>query len=759
MSKKFEVWTPEGASWERPAMAGALAFDSDQLFPATPGGMMEPHLLVEAVRDDSGRIVDLRVLVASRSTLDFWGLSKEEALGEPLLDIMPRLADTGLFGAWVEALETGNDLVLSNFAYENTILDEMHYFDIGAARTTVDWLSISWNDVTARQRAAQAVEDARRHYQLLAENASDVVFRSNAAGIMEWLSPSVTRVLGWEPSFLIGRPLTDLSHPFDRELLREALGRLATTGSQHVEIRLRLADRGQRWMAVTLRTAVGEDDGDGAMFGTFRDIDAEVTMRRSLREEQARFEAVRESSTDAIISVNRAGLIVGWNRAAVGMLGYEAAEAQGQSYVLVVPPRLHEVVVRWLNDLSTPEVVAATKRTHRAQFTRKDGSEFPCEYSVAVWDRGGEQHMTAILRDVTEQQAVMDALQQSRRELSEAQLLAGAGSWTYDPRTEEWQWSDELLRIYGVSADARPDLEALVRPLSDGDEIVAAVMSALAAGRTTELECFLTRADGEIRRMQAKVAPVFDVRGEITMIRGTAVDVTDLYQATEARARRTARHADYLSRVEHTLRTHLSVVEGWAGILEASFDELDPATRLDAIGAIKRNASALVGHVKGLMSEAAQHAKADTVVVQPLDVAEVAAAAAADYRGLSGRVVGARPSSGVWAMGSRDEADTVVRHLIENALRHTGELGCVEVLTRHGGGAAVEVIVRDDGPGIAAGVQLFTPFSKESRSSGHGLGLHVVRTLVEAMGGTVEGHNRDDGPGAEFIITLRGLTD
>lgn len=755
---KFEVWTPEGSSWGAPAMTGGLAFDSDLLFPATPGGMLEPHLLVEAVRDDDGRTVDLRVIVASRSTLDFWGLAKEEALGKCILDIMPRLRATGLFDNWVEALDTGKNSVLSNFAYENTVLGEMHYYDLSAARTTVDWLSISWNDVTDRQRAAQVVEDARRHYQLLAENASDVVFRSNAAGTMEWLSPSVTRVLGWEPSFLVGRPLTDLSHPFDRELLRDAVNRLAITGSQHVEVRLRMADRGQRWMDVTLRTAAGEDDGDGAMFGTFRDIDAEVAIRRSLREEQARFEAVRESSIDAIISVNVGGTIIAWNRAAVEVFHYPAEEAVGKSHTLVVPDQFHELVSRWLSDLSAPEVKEAAKRTHRARLRRRDGSEFPCEYSLSVWDRDGQQHITAILRDTTEQQLVMDDLQASRLELAEAQRLAGAGSWTYNPITDELLWSEELLRIYGFPAGARPVLEDLTRPLNNAAGILAAASSALAAGRTTDVECDLTRSDGKTRRMQAKVAPVFDARGEITMIRGTAVDVTDLHQATEARVRRTVRHADYLTRVEHTLRTHLSVVEGWAGILESAFDELDPAMRLDAIGAIKRNASALVGHVKGLMSESAQHARADTVVVQPLDVAEVAAAAAADYRGLSGRVVEAEPSSGVWAMGSHEEVDTVVRHLIENAVRHTGESGCVEVLTRHAGGATVEVIVRDDGPGIAADVQLFTPFSKESRSSGHGLGLHVVRTLVEAMGGTVEGHNRADGPGAEFIATLRGVT-
>ncbi len=734
--------------------------ESEQLLRATVEGMLDPHLLVAAERDAHGAVTDLRILVANQATLDYWGLPREEVLGAGLLEVLPGIKAAGLFSFWAGALETGDAVVLNDFPYENELLGELLYYDLRAARTPGDMLSISWSDVTPRHRALRTSEEVRRHYQLLAENASDVVFRSDVDGRLVWISQSVTRVLGWDPGLLIGRPLTDLSHPLDRERLRSALERLANGDSQHTEIRMRKADRGHRWMGVALRTALDEGEWSSATFGTFRDIEAEVLARQSLREEQARFEAVKDSSTDAIISINRSGKIIAWNRAADEMFGYSATEAVGKSHRLVVPDRFHGLVTRWLTDMSAPDVIEATRRTHRADLSRRDGSLFPCEYSVAVWDQDGQQHMTAILRDTTEQQAVLDELQASRLELAEAQRLAGAGSWTHDLGTDRWDWSDELRRIFGVPPTmVSPGRDELLRPVSNATEIISAATSAVSRGRATELECDVTRPNGDVRRIQARIAPVHDAHGEIVMVRGTAVDVTELHQASEARLRRTARHADYLTRVEHTLRTHLSVVEGWAGILEASFDDLDPLVRADGIGAIKRNASALVGHVKGLMSEAAEHAKADSIVVGPLDIADVAAAAAEDYRGLSGRAVEAEPVMGVWALGAHDAVDTVARHLIENAVRHTDELGCVEVLTQPGVGDAVELIVRDDGPGIAEGVTLFSAFSKDSRSAGHGLGLHVVRTLVEAMGGTVEGRNRTEGRGAEFIVTLRGLTN
>lgn len=736
----------------------AQTAESEQLMRATVEGMLDPHLLVEAVRDEEGGLSDLRVLVANRATLEYWGMSRQQVLGASLMDLLPGQSSSGLLAMYSEVLDTGNDVRLSDVAYHNEILGEMLFYDLGASRAPGDRLSLSWRDVTERHRAIRTAEEVRRHYQLLAENASDVVFRGDFEGRLMWVSPSVSNVLGWDPHLLIGRRLTDLSHPFDRQRLREALTGLAKNDSEHVEVRLRKTDGGHRWMSVTLRTALDESEWSSATFGTFRDIEAEMAARRSLNEEKARFDAIKTSSTDAIISIGRTGVIVGFNRAAACMLGYTAAEAMGQRYTLLVPPRFHDVVKRWLSDLSSPEVLAATTRTHTVRLTRRDGSEFPCEFSVAVWNRDGQQHMTAILRDVTEQHAVMEELQDSRLELAEAQRLAGAGSWTYDPATDEFSWSDELLRIYGFPiGTVGLGLEELIGPLSNGAEIVEAASGVVIAGCTTDVECDLTRPDGQQRRLQARIAPILDGHGEITKVRGTAVDVTELHLAAEARARRTARHADYLTRMEHTLRTHLSVVEGWAGLLEGSFDELDQATRVNAIGAIKRNSTALVGHFAELMSEAAQHAMADNIVAEPLDVADVAARAAADYQGLSDRNVVVEPSSGVWALGSGEAVDTVVRHLVENAMRHTEDMGRVEVVTRHGQFSAIEVVVRDDGPGIAEGVQLFTPFSKGSRSSGHGLGLHVVRTLVEAMGGTIEGRNRTDGAGAEFIVTLRGL--
>ncbi|WP_239022387.1 ATP-binding protein [Raineyella fluvialis] len=214
----------------------------------------------------------------------------------------------------------------------------------------------------------------------------------------------------------------------------------------------------------------------------------------------------------------------------------------------------------------------------------------------------------------------------------------------------------------------------------------------------TELEYDITGQDGERRHLHARVAPVRDSTGRIVRSRGTAIDVTEADRAADARARRIARHAEY--------------------------------------------------------------AKADSLLVGPIDLAALVAGVAGDYRGLAAqRVITADPPAGVSGLGSAAALDTVVRHLIENAIRFTAEDGRIDLVTRPVRGHRVELAIRDDGPGLPSDVDLFSAFAKGERSAGDGLGLHVVRTLVEAMGGEVTGHNREDGTGSEFIVTLPGAPD
>lgn len=273
----------------------------------------------------------------------------------------------------------------------------------------------------------------------------------------------------------------------------------------------------------------------------------------------------------------------------------------------------------------------------------------------------------------------------------------------------------------------------------------------LLAGSGEPVELVLVRASGRTRvgQAQARHDPIAEV------IHVAIADVTERVTADALRARRVEQRAEYLARVEHTLRTNLSIVLGWSEMLTEKQRPLADAERRAAAAAIARNAAALLAHVEGLLGEARATARVEILESVPVDVAALAAEVVADYVGRPGAgTLRAVPRQGVVALAAADALATVLRHLVENAARAAGPAGHVTVRARTRPAGIVEIDVRDDGPGIAPGTQLFAAFAGPATAGRSGLGLHVVRTLVEAMGGSVRGGDRTDGPGAAFTVSL-----
>jgi len=128
----------------------------------------------------------------------------------------------------------------------------------------------------AEVAAREALRQSEARYRLLAENASDVVFQSDLAGFITWVSPSVTRVLGWEPEEVVGGHHNVLSHPDDvideGATVQEILG-----GADHGAFDVRLRTRSGDYLAFAMSLHVVPADGaDGpTIVGSLRSIATE----------------------------------------------------------------------------------------------------------------------------------------------------------------------------------------------------------------------------------------------------------------------------------------------------------------------------------------------------------------------------------------------------------------------------------------------------------------------------------------------------
>lgn len=217
----------------------------------------------------------------------------------------------------------------------------------------------------------------------------------------------------------------------------------------------------------------------------------------------------------------------------------------------------------------------------------------------------------------------------------------------------------------------------------------------------------------------------------------------------------------FLATTSHELRTPLTAIKGYVHVLQHRWDALDEDRRRAALETVAERTDALVALTEHLLLGARAGASRHSTDTRPFDLSEALENAVRSYDGLSPRhrLEVDLPDAPLRAVGDPAGLQHVVGQLVENAVKYSPRGGTVRVSARADGGRAV-VEVADEGVGIPEGdgADLFAPFSQAGATNtreygGVGLGLYIVRQLVEAQGGTVAAANRPGG-GAVVSFTL-----
>jgi diguanylate cyclase (GGDEF)-like protein/PAS domain S-box-containing protein len=161
----------------------------------------------------------------------------------------------------------------------------------------------TFSDITDQILLRDELRASEERYRMLAENAVDVVVHTGPDRRVDWVSPSLLHVLGWEPEEWVGRQIRDFVHPDDLRLALEQI-EAARNGGPSVgrgEARFATAAGRWRWMSgvgTPLRDATGAIAGS---VDTLRDITVEVEAREALRDSERRYRLLTENSTDVVI--------------------------------------------------------------------------------------------------------------------------------------------------------------------------------------------------------------------------------------------------------------------------------------------------------------------------------------------------------------------------------------------------------------------------------------------------------------------------
>lgn len=210
-----------------------------------------------------------------------------------------------------------------------------------------------------------------------------------------------------------------------------------------------------------------------------------------------------------------------------------------------------------------------------------------------------------------------------------------------------------------------------------------------------------------------------------------------------------------LAEAEHKMKTTLAAITGWATTLEDNWEKLDDQLRRQGVAAIRRNAEDLAEQARGLLSDSAEMADMDLEPVR-MELNTVLRATRGLFEGVSSehRVVFEPSAEDVWAVVDPTGFQQVLGHLIENAMKYSPEGGTITLRTFLNGGRP-HVEVSDEGSGIPEGMNLFAAFQRgDAATDGAGLGLFIVRNLVESMGGHISARRNQNAPGSTFTVAF-----
>ncbi|HIH04195.1 MAG TPA: PAS domain-containing protein [Methanoregulaceae archaeon] len=626
----------------------------------------------------------------------------------------------------------------------------------------------------------RAYADLDRQRQLLDAIVRTVPSRISlwaADGHCLWANDTMMALVGRARDDLIGRSWQEIGmDPRVVAPVMEAVGVVVATGvPRRNELEYPSAD-GPRWLEYEIAPFRNPGGTVTAALVVSRDITDRMKVDETLRRRLEELETLTETVPVAIwVSQDSAcGEITG-NRMANEL--YEVREGEnvsaGSPPSKSIPPRRFFAGGRELSAEELPMQVAAAHgvevRDAEIEVLLPSGRRIFMLGSASPLREasGAVRGCLGAFLDITERKRTEEALRESEERLRLAQETAHVSVWDRDVRTGRLTNTPELLRLYGFDEDLIDTYDGWREHVHPDDIgwVEAEREAALARSESFDLEYRILRPSGEVRWLSSIGRGYRDASGEIGRVLGVAIDITERKTAELALARSAAdlqRSNEELQRfayvASHDLQEPLRSIVSFSQLLERRYKGKLDADADEFIGFIVEGGN----RMQRLIMDLLRVSRIETTA-KPLKPTDAGAVVAGAIRLLDSplREAGATLEIDDLPVVRADAAqlEQVFVNLIGNAIKYRRPDVPLEVrisARRERGGW--ELAVQDNGIGIEEEYfdrifQMFQRLHTYDEFSGTGIGLAVVKKIVERHGGTIRVESTP-GEGSTFFFTL-----
>lgn len=724
---------------------------------------------------------ELRFVRINECLAEMNGLPAAAHIGRTLRDILPEQADD-LEPLYHQVIQTGVPLEHleihgTNSAQPGVERDWLlSLYPLKADDQQVLGVNVTVNEITELKQTEAALLQANGILRAVIDGTLDIIFIKDLQGryvvanstVADWLGTTVEAILDQDDTVFFPKEIAQQIQQIDHQVIQTGKAIVYEEEIPNQGIRRSLSTAKYPWF-----------DAQGNIIGVIgisRDISDSKRAEEALRQSDERYRTLFESIDEGFCVIQ---ILFDQNNNAFDYRFLEInpafeqqtglQQAEGKTARQLVP----DLEEHWFEIYGQ---VALTGEPLRFENGSAAMNRWFDVYAFRI-GQPESRKVAVLFKDVSERQQAAEKLQQSEaryRYLAESipQLV-----WTANPQGALLDVNQRWLDFTGLTlAQAQIEGWELVIHPDDVPILTQHWLAAQTSGSYYQAEGRMLRADGVYRWHLHQAVCLKNPSGEVVKWFGTATDIEDQKQLASERERllqqeQTAREAaekanqmkdEFLAVLSHELRSPLNPIMGWSKLLLTG--KLTPTKTVEALTTIERNAKLQSQLIEDLLDVSRilrgklvlniAQVNLATTIYAALETVQLAAQA----KGIKIQTI-LEPNIGA-VSGDAGRLQQILWNLLSNAVKFTPENGQVTVrLTRINHHAQIQV--SDTGKGINREFlpYIFDHFRQEDAATtrkfgGLGLGLAIVRQLVELHGGTVFAESAGEGKGATFTVRL-----